>query len=236
MALLDDVIDASGGRDHWNSLSRFTLHLSLGGLLLSQVGLSSHFKDVIAEGSIPAPSVRFTGITGGQRCGSFRPEVVTIESLDGEVLRTWHNPNLQESLRAQSSADDEEIHLVFLCGLAVWTSLAMPFFLASTDALVEELTPWQENEHRWQRLRVRNLPTALADPSDLIFYFDDQAHQRRMDHDLLGARVADYSWAHQTFDGIIVPTLRRSQKIEADGSVMDHPALLNIEIFDATFE
>jgi hypothetical protein len=36
--------------------------------------------------------------------------------------------------------------------------------------------------------------------------------QRRTDHDLLGRKVAHYSWAHQPFDGI--PTLRRSLALE----------------------
>ena len=67
MALLDDVIDASGGMARWNSLSRFTLHLSVGGSLFSSAGHASEFKDVTAEGSTRAQSVRFTGITGGER-------------------------------------------------------------------------------------------------------------------------------------------------------------------------
>ena len=65
MALLDDVFDASGGMARWNSLNRFTLHLSVGGTLLSNAGHAREFKHVTAEGSTRAQSVRFTGITGG---------------------------------------------------------------------------------------------------------------------------------------------------------------------------
>lgn len=236
MALLDDVIDASGGLTRWNGLSRFTLHLTLSGSLLSQADLAGHFKDVIAEGSTRTPSVRFTGITDGQRCGSFRPEIVTIESLDGEVLRAWHNPSLYDSRRASSSAPDDQIHLVFLCGLAIWTSLVTPFFLANLDFTVDELTPWQENDDQWRRLRVQIPQSSFSNASELIFYFDNNARQRRMDHDLLGSQVADYSWAHQTFDGIVIPTLRRSQLIGARGIATNQPVLLNVEIFDAAFE
>jgi hypothetical protein len=236
MALLDDVIDASGGLTRWNGLSRFTLHLKLRGSLLSQADLAGHFEDVIAEGSTRTPSVRFTGITDEQRCGSFRPEIVTIESLDGEVLRAWHNPSLRDCRRASSSADDDEIHLVFLCGLAIWTSLATPFLLANPDFTVNELTPWQENGDQWRRLRVQIPQNTIADASEFVFYFDNKGHQRRMDHDLLGSQVADYSWAHQTFNGIVVPTLRRSQLIGVRGIIANQPALLNVEIFDAAFE
>jgi len=49
MTLLDDAIDAGGGLARWNSLSRFTLHLSVGGTLFSSAGHAGEFKDVIAE-------------------------------------------------------------------------------------------------------------------------------------------------------------------------------------------
>ena len=94
MALLDDVIDANGGIARWNSLSRFTLHLSAGGTLFSNAGHAREFKDVIAEGSTRTQSVRFSGITGGEQSGSFQPDLITIETVDGEVLQTWSNPEL----------------------------------------------------------------------------------------------------------------------------------------------
>jgi hypothetical protein len=57
-----------------------------------------------------------------------------------------------------------------------------------------------------------------------------------MDHYLFGIKVADYSWAHQEFGGIVVPTLRRSLPLEADGTVVAKPSLIDVEIFDAAFE
>jgi len=47
MALLDDAIEASGGMARWNSVSRFTLHLSIGGALFSDAGHADDFKDLI---------------------------------------------------------------------------------------------------------------------------------------------------------------------------------------------
>ena len=49
-------------------------------------------------------------------------------------------------------------------------------------------------------------------------------------------KVADYSWAHQTFCGIVVPTLRRSQVLKPDGIAVAKPALIDVEVFDASFE
>ncbi|MCK1407833.1 hypothetical protein [Bradyrhizobium sp. 76] len=235
MALLDDAIDASGGMARWNSLSRFTLHLSVAGTLFSSTGHASEFKDVTAEGSIRTQSVRFTGITGGEHSGSFQPDAITIESLEGEILRTWPNPSLAFT-ETGSPALADELHLVFFCGVAIWNYLTNPFLLAHPDVVVEELPPWQENNETWRRLRAQFPVGLITLAPEQIFYFDHNALQRRTDHDLFGMKVAHYSWAHDSFGGIVVPTLRRAQTLRPDGTVVAKPVLMDVEIFDAVFE
>jgi hypothetical protein len=235
MALLDDAIDASGGMARWNSLSRFTLHLSIGGTLFSDAGHAGHFKEVIAEGSTRTQAVRFVGITGGDKCGSFQPDAITIENLDGQVLRTWHNPSLAFADGGAHPLADE-LHLVLFCGVAIWNDLTTPFLLARPDVSVEELAPWRENDELWRRLHVHFPPGLITQAVEQTFYFDQQARQRRSDGDLFGTKVAHYSWAHQTFGGIVVPTLRRSQLLQPDGAVAARPILIDVEIFDACFE
>jgi hypothetical protein len=235
MALLDDVIDANGGMARWNGLNRFTLHLSVGGTLLSNAGHAREFKDVTAEGSTRAQSVRFTGITGGEHSGSFQPDVITIESLDGEVLRTWDNPSFATP-DAGAPALADELHLVFFCGVAIWNYLTTPFLLADPDVVVEELTPWRENTETWRRLRAQFPPRLTTLAPEQIFYFDESALQRRTDHDLFGMKIAHSSWAHDSFGGIVVPTLRRAQTLRPDGTVIAKPVLMDVEIFDAVFE
>jgi hypothetical protein len=233
MALLDDAIEASGGLERWGQLSRFTLHISIGGTLFARTGHGSDFKDLIAEGSTRRQSVRFTGVSGGEKCGSFQPDTITIESLDGQILRTWPNPGLAD-VGKNALADD--LQLVFFCGVAIWNYLTTPFLLTRPDVEVEELPPWQEHSELWRRLRARFPPDILTHSPEQIFYFDEKALQRRTDHDLLGSKVAHYSWAHQTFNGIVVPTLRRSLILQPDGTATARPVLLDVEIFDALLE
>ena len=235
MALLDDVIDASGGLARWNSLSRFTLHLSVAGTLFSSTGHASEFKDVTAEGSTRTQSVRFTGITGGEHSGSFQPDAITIESLDGEVLRTWRNPSLAFPA-ASAPALADELHLVFFCGVAIWNYLTIPFLLAHPDVVLEELSPRSEGTETWRRLRAQFPAHLITLAPEQIFYFDQNALQRRTDHDLFGMKVAHHSWAHDNFGGIVVPTLRRVQTLQADGTQIAKPVLMDVEIFDAVFE
>ena len=85
-----------------------------------------------------------------------------------------------------------------------------------------------------------SVPPAIGTFSpEQIFYFDAAGLQRRTDHQILdaaGAKVVHYSWAHQEFSDIVIPTLRQSLLLQPDGSVITKPALIDLEIFDASFE
>jgi hypothetical protein len=235
MALLDDAIEASGGMSRWKELERFTLQLSIDGALLSGVGQAGRFREMAAEGSTGAQSVRFTGFADPGKCGLYQPHYVSIESPEGNVLRAWHNPH--QSFRDQAkNAPWDELYLVFFCGFSVWNYLTTPFLFAQSDVKVEELAPWHEHGQLWRRLRAMFPATIVTHSSEQIFYFDDEGLQRRTDHLLLESKVAQYSWAHQPFGGIVVPTLRRSLALWPDGTVISKPALLEVEIFDASFE
>jgi hypothetical protein len=235
MALLDDAIEASGGMARWNRLQRFTLHLSIKGTLFTRVGRARQFKDLIAEGSTRTQSVRFTGLTHGEKRGSYRPDSVTIENLDGQVLRTWLNPSLQFLDHGNDLLADD-LHLVFFCGFSIWNCLTTPFLLAHPDVTVEELSPRKENDQTWRRLRALFPRDIVTSSPEQIFYFDESSLQRRVDHDLLGTRVAHYSSAHRAFSGVIVPTLRRSLALRFGGTAAPKPVLLEVEVLDATFE
>lgn len=235
MSLLDDAIEASGGMERWNRLQRFTLHLSIKGTLFSRIGGPRHFKNLMAEGSTQTQSVRFTHMPRGNKDGTYQPDLVTIEKPDGQVLRTWLNP----SLRFLEHADDplaDELHLVFVCGFSIWNYLTTPFLLARRDVTVEELSSRTENGQTWRRLRAHFPPDIVTSSPQQTFYFDESSLQRRVDHDLLGTQVADFSSAHQAFNDIVVPTLRRSLALRPDGTAAGSLVLLDVEVLDATFE
>jgi hypothetical protein len=190
---------------------------------------------MVAEGSTRNQSVRFTGFADPGKCGLYQPGCVSIESPEGNVLRSWRNPR-QAFLDHAGDTSWDELHLVFFCGLSIWNYLNTPFLLAHPDIRIDELPPWHEHGQLWRRLRAvfpSNLVTHCAEQT---FYFDAAGLQRRTDHDLLDTKVAQYSWAHQEFGGIVVPTLRRSLMLQSDGTVIAKPALLDVEIFDAAFE
>jgi hypothetical protein len=235
MTLLDEVIEANGGIARWDGLKRFTLQLSINGALLSSIGQAGRFKYIAAEGSTRTELVRFTGFTGPDNTGLYQPDCVAIEGPGGEVLRSLHDP--QEVFRDHArDAPWDELQVLFFCGFSVWNYLMTPFLLAHPDIRIEELPPWQEHDQSWRRLRAEFPPGFVTHSPEQTFYFDAAGLQRRTDHDLLGTPVAHYSWAHQIFDGIMVPTLRRSLTRQPDGTAIPKPALIDVEIFDASFE
>ncbi len=235
MALLDDAITASGGMDRWSKLKRFTLHLSIDGSLLSRTGRPGH-RELVAEGSTKTQSVRFTGLAGAETSATYQPDSVTIESLDGQVLRTWASPALPIPDAAATDWFADDLHLVFFCGLSIWNYVTTPFRLVHPDVETTELPLWNESGQAWRRLRATFPPDIATLSREQIFYFDDKGLQRRTDYELFGMNVAHYSWAHQAFGNIMLPTLRRSLTLQDDGTVLPKPVLIDVEIFDATFE
>ena len=233
MTLLDDVIEANGGMARWSRLKSFTLHLSIDGALLTPLGQAGRCKDMVAEGTTQTQFVRFTGFDGPDLGGTYCPDRVSIESQSGEVLRTWDRPL---PVLLDQSKDWDDLQLVFFCGFSVWAYLTTPFLLAHPDVRIEELSPWYERDQQWRRLRAVFPPGIVTHSPVQLFYFDKEGLQRRTDHDLLGKRVAHYSWAHQAFSDIMVPTLRRSLGLRPNGSVVRRPALIDVEIFDVLFE
>jgi hypothetical protein len=239
MTLLEDALDASGGMDRWHQIERFTVHLSMDGALLARKGKAGLLKNLVAEGCTRTQSLRLTGFTAPDKCCVYRPDQVTIEGLDGDVLQARSNPGAA-FLGHTDHTPWDDLHLAYFCGFSIWNYLTTPFLLAHPDIKLEELPSREEGGEAWRRLRAV-FPALIATHSpEQIFYFDHEGLQRRLDYctdgDRGDAHIAHYSTAHQEFSGIVVPTLHRSLKFGPDGTVIHRPASVDIEIFDASFE
>ncbi len=237
MSLLEDALRTAGGVDRWHQLRRFTVHMSMTGATFAGRGWSGLLKDLVIEGSTKSQSLQITGFTAPDRRGSYCPHRVTIEGSDGQLLAERDNPRTAFAGHTNISAWDH-LHLAYYCGYSIWNCLTVPFLLADPDFYTEELPPWHEDGETWRRLRVTFPLRVAAHSIEQIFYFDRKGFQRRADYTsaLLGhMRISQYSWAHQRFSGILVPTLYRSRCIDIHGKIMPSPVALDLEIFDASF-
>jgi hypothetical protein len=237
MALLEDVLDASGGIDAWQRSTRFTAHLSIDGALLAEMGKGGLLKDVVAVGSTQNQLLTFIGFTAADKSGGYRPDRVTIERLGGGLLQERDDPRAT-FVQHTGQASWDDLDLVYFCGFALWTTLTMPFVLTLPNVRVEELAERHEPGHVWRRLRAVFPPEITTHAAEQVFSFDASGLQWRTDYTSIGAgdgALVDHASAHQNFSGIVLPTLRRSLRVGADGTLVAKPAALDIEIFDASF-
>jgi hypothetical protein len=237
MTLLDEVIEAHGGADRWAQLERFTVHASMDGSLFTRKGMPGTMKDLVLSGSTREQRLCITGFTAPEKRCIYRTDHVAIESLDGVILRTRDDPKSAFAGHTDETPWDD-LHLGYFCGYATWNYLVAPFLFTRPGFQTEEVGPWQQDGETWRRLKV-TFPSDIATHCpEQTFFFDEKGLQRRMDYktvDTGNAHIVHYSWAHQSFCGIVIPTLRRAMRIGDDGTVIS-PAAVNVEIFDAMFE
>ena len=238
MALLDDVFEAHGGLDRWHNLQRFTVYFSVKGQLLACKTRHRTLEELAAQGCTRSPSLRLTGFPGIDKCVTYRPDRVIIETLSGAPLASLDNP-MSAFPQQFVGALWDDLHVACFCGFSIWNCLTMPFLLSEADVKVEELASWAERNETWRRLRAV-FPAGHGRPArERILYFDRRGLKRRTDYaaiDTVGTSIAQYSWAHQIFSGIVVPTLYRGLVLLPEGTVVRKPSRVEIEIFDVEFE
>ena len=238
MALLSDVLQASGGLDLWRQMRRFTIHLSIGGALFARKCGATQLKDLVAEGSTQQQSLEITSFTAGNRRALYRPDWVALEGPDGQLL--------QERRAAPAAFRDhmnvihwDELQLAHYCGYLIWNYVTVPFTLADTDVVTDEFEAGDACGESWRRLKVGFPPRVVTHSAEQTFYFDREGFLRRLEYPAVYddlTPIAQVFSEHQRFSGIFVPTLCRILKIGVDGLLIAAPPLVDIEIFDVVFE
>jgi hypothetical protein len=238
MTLLAEVIESHGGAELWRQLRRFCARVSINGTLLAGKGKADALKDVVIDGSTRDQFLRLTGFTAPDRRATYRPDRVTVESLDGQVLAACNEPRAAFASHTDSTEWDD-LHLAYFVGYANWNYFTTPFLLAGEDFVSEELAPWQEDGQTWRRLKV-SFPSRIATHSpEQTFYFDQQGLQRCVQYRAAaagGAMFCDYTWAQEEFSGIIVPTHRSACRIASNGRPVTDPPSVTVELLDVAFE
>lgn len=206
----------------------------LDGSLVAPLEGRHSFKEIVAEGDLISRSIRISGFSEAGGAWGFYPDFVTIRRDDGAFVGVR-----REAAPRPFRSPKDEFELVYLCGLSIWSCLTAPLFMLGDGVQAEELGAWSEHGQTWQRLKVRPPEGALAYARDAVMYFDDDGLLRRTDFDVVCGdtiRLAVYSWAHQAFSGLTVPTLHRTVRRAASGAALENRPVLDVEIFDAAFD
>lgn len=238
MALLSDVLQAAGA-DLWRRMSRYTLHMSVGGVLCGSKCGSVQLKDIVVEGSTDQQSLAINAFSGADQRALYRPDWVALEALDGQLLkeRKASPQELRESLR---TGIWDDLQLAYYCGYSIWNYAAVPFIFAEPDFATEELEPGSTTADAGssRQLRVRFPPRVVTHSTEQTAHFDRDGVLQRLDYtsEYGDTRIAQLFSGHQRFSGILIPTLCRSLPVASDGVSLGKPSLVDIEIFDVVFE
>jgi hypothetical protein len=234
MSLLEQVLSVSGGSDRWRNIRGFTVHMTMGGLLVEQKYQANSLKEVVIEADIREHSVHIMGFDATNDrlfCDLSR---VGIEDENGQVIRSERRSFENWRERASNGSWDV-LDLAQFCGYSVWTLVAMPYFL-QTVASIREGDPPLVNG-RLQPLRLMHAEFSEAAsiyPLQQNLFFDSEGLLVRVDYDALelgGTPVSQFVSAYQNFSGYIIPTLRRLRPIGPEAG-LTRPPVLDIEIFD----
>jgi hypothetical protein len=237
MTVLEEAIHAHGGAALWRRFQRFSARLRLQGALFARKLKRGDLGDVIVDGSTRQQYLRFTGLTAPDRRVIFRPECVTLESLEGRLLAQREDPRAAFANHTEGTPWDD-LHLAYFCGYSTWNCLTSPFLLASPGFVCEELEPWMAEGEVWRRLKVRFPANIVTHSEEQIFYFDEQGLQRRVDYRAPiagGTSISQYMWAHQECSGVLVANHRSAHRMAFDGLVVGQP-ILTIDVLDAAFD
>jgi hypothetical protein len=238
VTLLADALHAVGGLDLWRRMRRFTVHISIGGALCARKCRAAQLKDLVAEGGIQQQALEITGFTANNRRALYRPNWVALEGLDGQRLQERYAEPATFREHMKLAAWDD-LQLAYYCGYLIWNYVAVPFILADSDVLTEELDPGVVHGEIWRRLKVKFPPRVVTHSAQQTFYFEREGLLRRVDYPAIDddqTQTAQVFWEHQRFSGILVPTLCRISKVGVNGQLVTESPLVDIEIFDAVFE
>jgi hypothetical protein len=118
----------------------------------------------------------------------------------------------------------------------LWNDLTTPFLLAYPSVQVREISPWQQHDQTWRRLRATFPASITTHSAEQVFYFGDDGLLRRLDYTVEadGGRAAHYTEGYKTFDGLAFPTRRRVYRRNPDGTPDRSLTAITVDIHDIT--
>jgi len=236
MALLDEVIEAHGGREAWLRAERVRLRARSGGLLLRTRAPRGAFET--ADLDVGIGTVRATASPyprAGQR-GVFADGAVRIETDAGEVVASredprrcfFGRPGLRRNLRWDA------LDLVYFAGYAWWNYLNHPILLTRDGVIATEADPLHHGEGVWRRLEVIFPPDIHTHSRRQVFHYDEMLRLRRHDYvaEVVGrwAHAAHFCENHREAGGLLFPTRRRVHPIAPGGRILPGPVLVALDL------
>jgi hypothetical protein len=234
--LLRLALDAHGGIDRWNRLTRIDARVTIGGTMWGRKGQDGVIADSRVILDPHRQRITYTPFGAPGRHSEFEPDRIKITTDDGRVLAERRDPRVAFAGHTQDTPWDE-LHAVYFSGYALWNYLTIPFLFTRPGFAVEEVAPWRQDGQTWRRLAVRFADDIATHNPTQTFYFDESGLLRRHDYapEVFGGRaVAHFTDEHRTFGGFSFPTRRRAVLRLPDGHIRPERTVVTIDVLDVT--
>lgn len=230
--LLTEALDAHGGLDRWNALTRMEADLSIVGAIWHLKSKPDFFSTVRLEAATGAQEVVLSPVGAPGRRSVFSDDTIRLETDDGRVLETRPQPEASYAGQTLETPWDD-LHAAFFATEALWTYFTTPFLYTYPGFATEEVAPRHEDGEEWRGLRVTFPDWVKSHTRFQTSYFGPDGLLRRHDYtvDLLGgATGANYALDIEEFDGIKVPTRRRIWAYDEHGEKVPEPLLVSVDV------
>lgn len=235
--LLKLAIEGHGGLRRWEQLSRFRVAASITGAIWALKGQAGLLDGVVLAGETRDQRLTITPFPRPGQYTTWEPYRQTIETADGVLIAERRDPAAFFAGTTRSAPWDD-LQAAYFAGEANWNYVVAPFIFARGDFATEETGTWPENGQTWRRLLVTYPETIVAHHRQQTCYFDDDGLLRRLDYpvDILGGGPAvHYPSRYREFDGIMVPTRRRSYVRRPDGTPVPDPVSVAVDVTNVAF-
>jgi hypothetical protein len=237
-SLLDEAIEAHGGRRRWQRAREIRAHVSGGGMLMRSKFKHRQFSDYGISVSTTDQSAVIEPYPRPGQTGVFAGGSVRILDADGGVVKD--RENAREAFSGVSGVPRklrwDDLDALYFAGYAIWNYMATPFLFEWPGFEATEAEPIDVDGERWRRLDVRfpEAPGFHAHCRDQSFYFDQRCLLRRNDYspDVISphANAAHLCGVHREFDGIVFPTSRRVVPKGPGGRLLPGPTIVSLEL------
>ena len=152
-SLLDEVIEAHGGAERWQTVSELSVDVSAGGFAVASKFQRRGLLDLVARVSTDLQHVVLAPYPSRGQRGVFDRGAVRIETDNGTLVRQRLDPRAELSSPRHLLWWDH-LDLLYFGGSALWTYFTSPFIFASPRFQVQALDPWPEQGEIWRPLEV----------------------------------------------------------------------------------
>jgi hypothetical protein len=231
--IVENIIDAHGGRGLWERLHAIEAVISVRGALFTLKRRPTLERVTVTALAHEARFLFHDYLAAGHTGELIGNDEVRILGPDGSVLEWRSRPRASMTGPGKFFSWDA-LDFAYFGGYATWNYLVAPFLFLFEGVRCEALATPHALPESWLRLRVHfpdSVPTHCATQD---FYFDEQFRLRRLDYvaEVVGrwARAAHLCEEYRDFEGFKAPTRRRVHPLFAGLRPLPGPTLVAIDI------